>query len=115
MCPIAAALESISEVIYTRPKLVSKFYFSKVDFTQFNSFLFLHKQVKIVVNIMIKITSMEKKGHTELLSSSLKLIARKIGKRRQFFWLNSSGLIMYYLLGHKVHHLTKNTAKVDAD
>ena len=57
MCPIAAALESISEVIYTRPKLVSKFYFSKVD---------------------------------------------------------STSLIMY-LLGHKVHHLTKNTAKVDAD
>jgi hypothetical protein len=57
MCLIAAALESISEVIYTRTKLVSKFYFSKVD---------------------------------------------------------SMSLIMY-LLGHKVHHLTKNTAKVDAD
>ena len=36
---------------------------------------------------MIKITSMEKKGHTELVSSSLKLIAGEIGKRRQFFRL----------------------------
>jgi hypothetical protein len=30
------------------------------------------------VNIMIKITSMEKKGHTELVNNSLKLIAREI-------------------------------------
>jgi hypothetical protein len=30
---------------------------------------------------------MEKKGHTELVSSSLKLIAGEIGKRRQFFRL----------------------------
>jgi len=36
---------------------------------------------------MIKITSMEKKGHTELASSSLKPLARKIVKRRQFFQL----------------------------
>jgi len=36
---------------------------------------------------MIKITSMGKKGHTELVSSSLKLIAGEIGKRRQFFRL----------------------------
>jgi hypothetical protein len=36
---------------------------------------------------MIKITSMEKKGNTELVSSSLKLIAGEIGKRRQFFGL----------------------------
>jgi hypothetical protein len=53
----------------------------------FNSFIFLHKQVKIKCQHNDKNYIDGEKGHTELVSSSLKLIARKIGKRRHFFRL----------------------------
>jgi hypothetical protein len=54
---------------------------------QFNSFIFLHKQVEIKCQRNDKNYIDGEKGHTELVSSSLKLIAGEIGKRRQFFWL----------------------------
>jgi len=46
------------------------------------SFIFLHKQVKIKRQHNDKNFIDGDKGHTELVSSSLKLIARKIGKNR---------------------------------
>jgi hypothetical protein len=54
---------------------------------QINSFIFLHKQVKIKCQHNDKNYIDGEKGHTELVSSSLTLIAREIGKRRHFFRL----------------------------
>jgi hypothetical protein len=54
---------------------------------QFNSFIFLLKQVKIKCQHNDKNYMDGEKGHTVLVNSSLKLIAGEIGKRRQLFWL----------------------------
>jgi hypothetical protein len=56
--------------------------FIKVGKNIFNSFIFLRKQVKIMYQRNDKNYIDGEKGHTELVSSSLKLIAGEIGKRR---------------------------------
>ena len=49
---------------------------------------------------MIKNYIVEEKGHTELVSSSLKLIAGEIGKSRQFFRLLAE--LKPYANNHKI-------------
>jgi hypothetical protein len=55
------------------------------------------------------------KGQTELVSSSLKLIAREIGKRRQFFATSESGHFMtcgnIFALMHGLLHLLRDIKK----
>jgi hypothetical protein len=60
---------------------------------------------------MIKITSMEKKGIKKLVSSSLKLIAGEIGKKRQFFRLLA--VLKPYANNHKKFTQTSHRRGTD--